>query len=120
MSCPGFRPVAAYAVAFVLPILVTSCLLGKPSYQDHVLRWLSVSVRSADHTGRRLVESIDPHVLLDASAIPANRGGVGRYVEEAARALDRAGVRLTVVCQRRDAEHFGAAPVHGWFRSRMS
>ncbi len=54
----------------------------------------------------------DPLVLLDASAIPANRGGVGRYVEEAARALDGAGVRLTVVCQRRDAEHFGAAAVH--------
>lgn len=51
----------------------------------------------------------DPAVLLDATAIPADRGGVGRYVEEAARSLDAAGARLTVVCQRRDAEHFDLA-----------
>ncbi|MET3808757.1 glycosyltransferase involved in cell wall biosynthesis [Nakamurella sp. UYEF19] len=51
----------------------------------------------------------NPAVLLDATAIPANRGGVGRYVEELSRALDRADARLTVVCQRRDAEHFDAA-----------
>ncbi len=51
----------------------------------------------------------DPAVLLDASAIPANRGGVGRYVEGLARGLDAAGARLTVVCQRRDGPHFDAA-----------
>ncbi len=46
-------------------------------------------------------------MLLDATAIPAQRGGVGRFVESLAGALDAAGARLTVVCQRRDAEHFG-------------
>ena len=52
-----------------------------------------------------------PHVLLDATALPPDRGGVGRYVDELARALDAAGVPLTVVCQRRDASHFsGTAP----------
>ncbi|WP_090482188.1 glycosyltransferase family 4 protein [Nakamurella panacisegetis] len=49
-----------------------------------------------------------PHVLLDATALPPDRGGVGRYVDELARALDAAGVPLTVVCQGRDAEHFTA------------
>ena len=49
----------------------------------------------------------DPHVLLDATAIPADRGGVGRYVEELTRSLDESGVQLTIVCQRRDADHFG-------------
>ncbi|MDQ6657068.1 MAG: glycosyltransferase family 4 protein [Actinomycetota bacterium] len=44
-------------------------------------------------------------VLLDASAIPAARGGVGRYVEQLAGALDEM-VDLTIVCQACDAEDF--------------
>ena len=47
------------------------------------------------------------HVLVDATAVPADRGGVGRYVEEILPALERAGLRLTVVCQRRDTDAFG-------------
>lgn len=47
-------------------------------------------------------------VVLDATAISAQRGGVGRYVEELAREAVLAGVRLVVVCQRRDAEAFAA------------
>ena len=53
-----------------------------------------------------------PSVLLDATAIPADRGGVGRYVEELARALDAGPAALSVVCQRRDSEHFGSAAPH--------
>lgn len=53
-----------------------------------------------------------PSVLLDATAIPVNRGGVGRYVEELARALDAGPARLSILCQRRDAEYFGAAAPH--------
>ncbi|MCP2258653.1 Glycosyltransferase involved in cell wall bisynthesis [Streptoalloteichus tenebrarius] len=49
----------------------------------------------------------DPHVLVDATAIPADRGGVGRYVDALVAALDADGARLTVVCQPRDAELFG-------------
>ena len=45
----------------------------------------------------------EPRVLLDATAIPAERGGVGRYVDQLAAALDADGYPLTVVCQRRDA-----------------
>jgi len=51
-------------------------------------------------------------VVLDATAIPADRGGVGRYVDELVPALVRCGVALTVVCRPRDAgryEEVGAA-----------
>lgn len=55
----------------------------------------------------------DPHVLLDATAIPAQRGGVGRYVDNLAAALDERGTRLTVACQERDAAVFAALAPHG-------
>lgn len=45
----------------------------------------------------------EPHILIDATAVPADRGGVGRYVDSLVAALDRNGARLTVVCQDRDA-----------------
>ena len=47
-----------------------------------------------------------PLVLVDATAISAQRGGVGRYVEELARESVRAGLSLVVVCQPRDEEAF--------------
>jgi glycosyltransferase involved in cell wall biosynthesis len=46
-------------------------------------------------------------VLVDATAVPANRGGVGRYVDQLLPALQDAGASLAVVCQARDAEHYG-------------
>jgi len=42
-------------------------------------------------------------VLIDATAVPADRGGVGRYVDSLVAALDEDGARITVVCQPRDA-----------------
>ncbi len=45
-------------------------------------------------------------VLLDATAIPADRGGVGRYVDELVHELDVAGVDLVLAVQPRDAELF--------------
>jgi glycosyltransferase involved in cell wall biosynthesis len=45
-------------------------------------------------------------VLLDATAVPADRGGVGRYVDGLVGALCEAGQDLVVVCQRSDAERF--------------
>jgi glycosyltransferase involved in cell wall biosynthesis len=50
------------------------------------------------------VSHAEPSVLLDATAVPADRGGVGRYVDSLAGALEVAGVRLSVVCQPRDGE----------------
>lgn len=48
-------------------------------------------------------------VLIDATAVPANRGGVGRYVDGIVPALVAAGVDLVVAVQRRDVEHFAAS-----------
>jgi glycosyltransferase involved in cell wall biosynthesis len=52
--------------------------------------------------------SAEPLVLLDATAISAQRGGVGRYVEELARESVLAGIPLVVVCQPRDEAAFAA------------
>ena len=38
-----------------------------------------------------------PRVLVDATAVPADRGGVGRYVDGLIEALDAAGANLAVV-----------------------
>ncbi len=47
-----------------------------------------------------------PRVLLDATSVPADRGGVGRYVDGLLGALNRTDVDLAVVCQRADAERY--------------
>jgi glycosyltransferase involved in cell wall biosynthesis len=46
-------------------------------------------------------------VLVDATAIPADRGGVGRYVDSLLPAVVALGVDVVVVCQPRDAEELG-------------
>jgi glycosyltransferase involved in cell wall biosynthesis len=48
-----------------------------------------------------------PRVLVDATAVPADRGGVGRYVDGLLPALGRADANLAVVCQRADTERYG-------------
>jgi glycosyltransferase involved in cell wall biosynthesis len=56
-------------------------------------------------------------VLFDATSVPADRGGVGRYVDGLLKALDGLGADLAVVCQRTDAERYsrllGGAEVIG-------
>jgi glycosyltransferase involved in cell wall biosynthesis len=47
-------------------------------------------------------------VLLDASALPADRGGVGRYVDNLVAALVAECVDVIVACQQRDVALFGA------------
>ncbi|TNU75925.1 glycosyltransferase family 4 protein [Miniimonas arenae] len=61
--------------------------------------------------------SRDPRVLLDATAIPANRAGVGRYVEELVRALSARHYPLAVVTQARDAERFAVLAPHARIES---
>ncbi|PRY43834.1 glycosyltransferase involved in cell wall biosynthesis [Umezawaea tangerina] len=51
---------------------------------------------------------VEPSVLIDATAVPADRGGVGRYVDSLVAALDADGARLSVVCQPRDADLYTA------------
>ncbi|MGY1824795.1 MULTISPECIES: glycosyltransferase family 4 protein [unclassified Blastococcus] len=53
------------------------------------------------------MRSADVRVLMDATAVPENRGGVGRYVDQLIRGLGDAGADLVVVCQHRDLEHYG-------------
>ena len=45
-----------------------------------------------------------PRVLLDATAVPTDRGGVGRYTDALLQALAARGEDPVVVCQERDAE----------------
>jgi glycosyltransferase involved in cell wall biosynthesis len=45
-------------------------------------------------------------VLVDATAVPADRGGVGRYVDGLLSALSAADANLAIVCQRADAERY--------------
>lgn len=47
-----------------------------------------------------------PRVLVDATAVPADRGGVGRYVDGLIGAMDVLGAEVVVVCQRLDAERY--------------
>lgn len=47
-----------------------------------------------------------PRVLVDATAVPADRGGVGRYVDGLISALGAADVDFAIACQRTDTERF--------------
>jgi glycosyltransferase involved in cell wall biosynthesis len=47
-----------------------------------------------------------PRVLVDATAVPADRGGVGRYIDGLVPALAAAGADLAVACQRCDVERY--------------
>ncbi|MEV7013726.1 glycosyltransferase family 1 protein [Streptosporangium sp. NPDC051022] len=49
-----------------------------------------------------------PRVLVDAAAVPADRGALIRYVDGLLAALDRAGTDLAIVCQRADSERYAA------------
>lgn len=54
----------------------------------------------------------EPRVLIDATAVPADRGGVGRYVDCLVAALEAGGAAPMVVCQPRDAELYAALAPH--------
>lgn len=63
-------------------------------------------------------------MLVDATALPANRAGVARYVDELVTALPGLGAQVAVAAQRRDQPHYaaliGAHRVHlapGWAAS---
>ncbi len=47
-------------------------------------------------------------VLLDATAVPVDRRGVGRYVDSLVPALSRAGADVHVLCRRPDVAHYAA------------
>src|SRR5215211_6371884 len=47
-----------------------------------------------------------PRVAVDATAVPADRGGVGRYVDELLPALAAEGADLVVICQAHDTRYY--------------
>jgi glycosyltransferase involved in cell wall biosynthesis len=55
---------------------------------------------------------VSNRVLIDATAVPSDRGGVGRYVDSLVAALAKDGAAdngdLVVACQRRDAELYAS------------
>ncbi len=51
-------------------------------------------------------------MLVDATAVPADRGGVGRYVDGLIGALAQTDADLAIVCQRADAERYGRLDSH--------
>src|SRR5580704_9357325 len=55
--------------------------------------------------GERLL--VAPRVLVDATAVPADRGALGRYVDGLVAALGATGADLAVACQRADEERYG-------------
>ncbi len=54
-----------------------------------------------------------PRVLVDATGVPADRGGVGRYVDGLLGALGLREGNLAVVCQRTDVERYERLLPHG-------
>ena len=67
---------------------------------------------------------VPPRVLLDATAVPADRGGVGRYVDELLPELVAVGGDVRVVCQEHDVTHYAelvgadrVRPAPGWAAS---
>jgi len=55
--------------------------------------------------GERLL--VAPRVLVDATAVPADRGALGRYVDGLISALGTLEADLAVACQRADEERYG-------------
>jgi glycosyltransferase involved in cell wall biosynthesis len=55
---------------------------------------------------------VAPRVLVDATAVPADRGGVGRYVDGLLAALSAVDANLAIVCQRADAERYARVAPH--------
>jgi glycosyltransferase involved in cell wall biosynthesis len=55
---------------------------------------------------------VAPRVLVDATAVPADRGGVGRYVDGLLAALSAADADLAIVSQRADVERYGRMAPH--------
>ncbi|MCM3886849.1 glycosyltransferase family 1 protein [Frankia sp. R82] len=53
-----------------------------------------------------------PRVLVDATSVPADRGGVGRYVDGLVAALGATGADMALVCQRSDEERYSRMAPH--------
>jgi glycosyltransferase involved in cell wall biosynthesis len=69
--------------------------------------------RQAPRAGRfKQGRIVAPRILVDATAVPADRGALGRYVDGLIAALDKAGADLAVACQRSDEERYARLAEH--------
>src|SRR5215831_13769657 len=71
-----------------------------------MLTWAGMGVPGPG-PGKGAKRVVAPRVLIDATAVPADRGALGRYVDGLVIALCRAGADLAVACQRADEERPG-------------
>jgi glycosyltransferase involved in cell wall biosynthesis len=55
-----------------------------------------------------LGRTVAPRILVDATAVPADRGALGRYVDGLLGALHGLGADLVIACQRSDEARYGA------------
>ncbi len=62
----------------------------------------------AGRSGRAL------RLLIDATALPRNRGGVGRYVDEVVQRLPGLGIETHVAAQPRDVDRYAASVGRAW------
>ena len=69
-------------------------------------RAYSPDVRTHAPADRSPALSSHPRVLVDATAVPADRGGLGRYVDGLVHGLVAAAADLALACQRADAERY--------------
>ena len=69
--------------------------------------WLSGTGARARRRGEGERLLVAPRVLVDATAVPADRGALGRYVDGLVAALGATGADLAVACQRNDEERYG-------------
>jgi glycosyltransferase involved in cell wall biosynthesis len=59
------------------------------------------------------LDSPPPRTLIDATAIPPERGGVGRYVDGLLAAFADASADVAVLCRPGDADHYRRAGLRG-------
>ena len=99
------RPSAA---AHVLSVMERTPRLA-PAYRRSADGTVTSYARSSPsrRPGEHLLPN-QPRVVVDATAVPADRGGVGRYVDELLPALVQEGADLAVVVQARDLAHYRA------------
>jgi glycosyltransferase involved in cell wall biosynthesis len=83
------------------------------SKRSHLRSWTSSGYardndfQNNDFLGDAVTSGRPTRVLFDATSVPGDRGGVGRYVDGLLGALSSSDVDLAVVCQRTDAERYG-------------
>jgi glycosyltransferase involved in cell wall biosynthesis len=84
-----------------------------PQITQRTQRFKSSSFTSSSRFSRQVrqqmgaTDTVAPRVLVDAAAVPADRGALGRYVDGLIAALQAADADMAIACQRSDEERYG-------------